>query len=54
MDEARIRASVAGLKAWYLYSPGQVMVPSDVEVGRKEDVEKAWEPVHIDMGEIVA
>lgn len=55
LDEARIRASVAGLKAWYLYSPGRKTLPSDMEVasGGKEG-EKKWEPVHVDMGEIVA
>lgn len=52
--DARIRASVAGLKAWYLYSPGQVMLPSDMEIGAKDGVKKVWEPVHVDIGEIVA
>ena len=51
LPEARIRASVAALKAWYLYSPGNnVPVPSDTEDGSG----KAWEPVHIDIGEIVS
>jgi len=50
LPEARVRASVHALKAWYLYSPGQdVRVPSDMEV--KEA--KEWEPVHIDVGEII-
>ncbi|RDW79661.1 hypothetical protein BP6252_04299 [Coleophoma cylindrospora] len=48
--EARIRASVAALKSWYLYSPGnQVRVPSDME----SENAVPWEPVHIDIGEIV-
>jgi len=52
LDEARIRASVVSLKAWYLYSPGpDVNVPSDMEVAGEK---KAWEPVHIDIGEIIA
>jgi dsRNA-specific ribonuclease len=53
LDEARMRAAIAALKSWYMYSPvpGQgtnVRVPSDVEQGGK------WDGVHIDMGEIVA
>ena len=52
LDNARTRASVAALKAWYLYSPGKdVMVPSDVEGA---DATRRWEPVHVDIGEIVA
>lgn len=48
--EARTRASIAALKAWYLYSPGNdVRVPSDME----EPGAKPWEPVHIDLGEII-
>ncbi|KUJ17084.1 60S ribosomal protein L3 [Mollisia scopiformis] len=48
--EAKIRASVAALKAWYLYSPGNnVRVPSEMESkGARE-----WEPVHIDLGEVI-
>jgi len=50
LSEARIRASVAALKAWYLYSPGNnVRVPSDMEDANA----KPWEPVHIDIGEII-
>jgi dsRNA-specific ribonuclease len=50
LDEARTRASIAALKAWYLYSPGNdVRVPSDME----EPDAKPWEPVHIDLGEII-
>ena len=50
LEEARIRASVAALKAWYLYSPGKATrVPSEME----DDGPKLWEPVHIDLGEII-
>ncbi|TVY64362.1 54S ribosomal protein L3 [Lachnellula suecica] len=50
MQEARTRACVHALKAWYLYSPGSdVRVPSDMELrGARE-----WEAVHIDMGEVI-
>jgi dsRNA-specific ribonuclease len=50
LNEARTRAAIAALKAWYLYSPnaGQPgKLPSHVE-----DKEK-WDSVHIDIGEIV-
>lgn len=51
LPEARVRAGVAALKAWYLYSPGKdARVPSEME---KPDA-KPWEPVHIDIGEIVS
>lgn len=49
LDEARIRAAVAALKGWYLYSPLEVRVPSDAEGPRA----KPWEPVMIDGGEVV-
>jgi dsRNA-specific ribonuclease len=50
LPEARVRASVAALKAWYLYSPGNsIRVPSEME----KPGAKTWEPVHIDMGEII-
>jgi dsRNA-specific ribonuclease len=50
LAEARIRASVAALKAWYLYSPGNnVRVPSDMEGANP----MPWEPAHIDIGEII-
>ncbi|MCJ1418271.1 hypothetical protein MMC32_004618 [Xylographa parallela] len=47
LDEARIRAAIAALKGWYLYSPLEVRVPSEVEEGGK------WEGVLIDGGEVV-
>ena len=49
LDEARIRAAIAALKGWYLYSPMDVMVPSDAE---GEDG-KQWQPVLVDGGEVV-
>lgn len=50
LPEARVRASVNALKAWYLYSPGNnVRVPSDTE----DPKAKPWEAVHIDLGEII-
>ena len=49
LNEARTRAAVHALKGWYLYSPIDVRVPSDAEgsPGAK------WEPVLIDMGEVI-
>ena len=49
LDEARIRASVAALKGWYLYSPLEVRVPSDAEGPNARN----WEPVLVDGGEVV-
>ncbi|KAL4915545.1 ribonuclease III domain-containing protein [Aspergillus aurantiobrunneus] len=47
--EARSRAAVAALKAWYLYSPLEVRVPSSME----EEGAAPWKPVHVDLGEVV-
>ena len=49
LNEARIRAAVAALKGWYLYSPMNVRVPSDAE----GDDGKPWQPVLVDGGEVV-
>ena len=49
LQEARFRAAVSALKGWYLYSPLQVQVPSDVE----GDGSKEWTPVLVDGGEVV-
>lgn len=50
LDIARRKASMAALKAWYLYSPGnKVRVPSDM----MEEGAKSWTPPHIDIGEII-
>jgi dsRNA-specific ribonuclease len=53
LDEARTRAAITALKAWYIYSPSAgstTRVPSDVEDGQGKG---KWEPVHIDLGEII-
>ncbi|RAL11114.1 mitochondrial 54S ribosomal protein mL44 [Aspergillus homomorphus CBS 101889] len=47
--EARSRASVAALKAWYLYSPMNVRLPNSME----EDGAAPWKPVHVDLGEVI-
>ena len=50
MAEARVRAAVAALKAWYLYSPGKnVRLPSEMEVPNA----RPWVPLHVDIGEII-
>ena len=49
LDEARTRASVAALKAWYLYSPLTLRVPSETE----EVDSEPWKPVMVDPGDIV-
>ena len=48
LAEARTRGAINALKGWYLYSPLEVRVPSDVEGGGKE-----WKPVLIDGGEVI-
>ena len=48
LAEARIRACIAALKGWYLYSPVEVRVPSDVEGGGGD-----WKPVLVDGGEVI-
>lgn len=56
--EARYRAAISALKAWYMYSPNAgnpLQLPSDVE-GIAVDVpgkKVEFQPVHIDLGEIV-
>ncbi|KAL3418322.1 54S ribosomal protein L3 [Phlyctema vagabunda] len=50
LEEARLRASVAALKSWYLYSPGNdIRLPSEME----SENPAPWKPVYIDIGEIV-
>ena len=50
LDMARRKASMASLKAWYLYSPGnKVRVPSDM----MEEGARPWKAPHIDIGEII-
>ncbi|KAL9103774.1 MAG: hypothetical protein Q9163_001233 [Psora crenata] len=48
LDEARIRAAIAALKGWYLYSPLNVRVPSEA-IGST----KPWESLMVDGGEVV-
>ena len=51
LDEARFRAAVAALKAWYLYSPLDVHLPSETEtVGPRA---RQWKPAMIDGGEVI-
>jgi len=49
LDEARTRAAVAALKGWYLYSPLEIRVPSEME----EAGARQWTPVMVDSGDIV-
>lgn len=48
LNEARLRAAINALKGWYLYSPLDFRVPSDVEGGGLE-----WKPLHVDGGEVI-
>ncbi|KAL2153207.1 hypothetical protein VTH82DRAFT_4362 [Thermothelomyces myriococcoides] len=51
LEYARNKAAMNALKSWYLYSPGEdVRVPSDMLA---EDA-RPWEPVYIDIGEIIS
>jgi dsRNA-specific ribonuclease len=50
LDEARVRAAVAALKAWYLYKPLDVTVPSSME--GELDTTK-WKPNMVDCGEVI-
>ncbi|KAK6198302.1 hypothetical protein LQW54_010386 [Pestalotiopsis sp. IQ-011] len=50
LDSARVAAAINALKAWYLYSPGEVGVPSDTLA---EDAEP-WKPAYVDIGEIIS
>jgi dsRNA-specific ribonuclease len=49
LDEAKMRSCVAALKGWYLYSPLEVRVPSDME----EPDAKPWQPILVDSGDVV-
>lgn len=49
LDEAKMRSCVAALKGWYLYSPLEVRVPSDME----EVDAKPWQPILVDSGDVV-
>jgi dsRNA-specific ribonuclease len=48
LDEARVRAAAAALRAWYLYSP-----PRDHIVLPSQSASSKWRPQMIDIGEIV-
>ncbi|KAF2089687.1 ribonuclease III, partial [Saccharata proteae CBS 121410] len=48
LDEARVRAAAAALKSWYLYSPLDMVKPSEVESKGKKYI-----PNLIDPGEII-
>ncbi|KAI1113432.1 ribonuclease III [Nemania sp. NC0429] len=50
LESAKIAACINALKAWYLYSPGEVGLPSDTFA---EDA-APWKPAYVDIGEIVA
>lgn len=50
LEEARFRAAAAALKAWYLYRPLEVTVPSSME--GELDTTK-WKPNMIDCGEVI-
>ena len=49
LDEARTRAAISALKGWYLYSPLNPRLPSDVEDSGSE----TWKPALIDYGEVI-
>ncbi|KAI1760846.1 54S ribosomal protein L3 [Hypoxylon sp. FL1150] len=50
LDAARTAAAIKALKAWYLYSPGNVGLPSDTFA---EDA-APWRPAYVDIGEIIS
>ncbi|KAK9422655.1 putative 54S ribosomal protein L3 [Seiridium unicorne] len=50
LDSGRVAAAINALKAWYLYSPGEVGVPSDTLA----DDAEPWKPAYVDIGEIIS
>jgi dsRNA-specific ribonuclease len=50
LDAAKVTAAINALKSWYLYSPGEVGLPSDTLA---EDA-APWKPVYVDIGEIIS
>lgn len=50
LDEARTKAATAALKAWYLYKPVDVTVPSSTE--GELDTSK-WQSNYVDCGEVI-
>ncbi|CAK4033733.1 54S ribosomal L3, mitochondrial [Lecanosticta acicola] len=53
LNEGRVRAASAALRAWYLYSPpdNEIVYPSEVE-GSSGSTKK-WKPQMIDIGEVI-
>jgi dsRNA-specific ribonuclease len=49
LDEARTRAAVAALKGWYLYSPLEFRVPSEME----EQGAREWRGCMVDGGDVI-
>ncbi|KAK4181826.1 ribonuclease III domain-containing protein [Triangularia setosa] len=58
LEQARLKAAMHALKAWYLYSPGErARVPSDMLGDEDEggaEKKKSWEPVYVDIGELIS
>jgi dsRNA-specific ribonuclease len=52
LAEAKVRATVAALKAWYLYSPLDVTCPSETETAEGQGQGK-WKPNLVDWDEVV-
>lgn len=54
LNEARVRASAAALRSWYLYSPtpDNIVLPSDMELAEVK-AKKTWKPQMVDVGEII-
>ncbi|KAI1359961.1 ribonuclease III [Xylaria arbuscula] len=50
LDAAKTAAAINALKSWYLYSPGEVGLPSDTLA---EDA-APWKPIYVDIGEIIS
>ncbi|KAI1353757.1 ribonuclease III [Xylaria sp. FL0043] len=50
LEAAKVAACINALKSWYLYSPGEVGLPSDTFA---EDA-APWKPAYVDMGEIIS
>lgn len=55
LNEGRVRAAAAALRAWYLYSPPDtdIVLPSEVEGADGRRSGKVWKPQMVDPGEIV-
>lgn len=57
LNEGRVRAAAAALRAWYLYSPpvDNIIRPSDMEAAAESGngKKKQWRPQMVDPGEIV-